>query len=426
MKTIAIATAVIAALAVAKPSWATTDIEVWHMLRGVHQTEFESLVKQFNRAQKDVKVSLKAYENLQALRNAKPTQGATRPHLVQLADNHTPEVIAEHRDILPLYRLLANHPIKNLTWFLPQTTHFVRDDRGRLLAFPFMAEIPVMFYNTDAYHKAGLDLSRPSRTWNDLQGDLIKLRSAGALCPYATSQQVMVHFENLAAVNRKPYAVPNNGLGAGKSTLQFDVLAMRHLALMASWKRSLLLTHHSREAQASALFAQGDCAVLTAGSGALGEMLHNKALKFAVAPLPYYPQASKEEGTPFVSGSALWAIAGHSKAENQATAAFLAYLSTPAVAAAWHQKTGFLPLSQAAFNASDSAYYDRIPGAHKLINAMRNAPQTTSRGFRLPNYTVVAPVLDQGFEAALDGQLSPMTALNEAQARSAQLMANRR
>jgi len=403
-------------------SWASTDIEIWHILHGAHKSEFENLVKQFNRTQQDVKVSLKGYDDLQALRNAGLTRDKTRPHLVQLPDNNTPEVVAEHQDILPLYRLLASYPIRDQAWFLPQTTRFVRDANGRLLAFPFMAEIPVMFYNTDAYQKAGLDVNRPSRTWVELQEDLIKLRASGTLCPYASSQQVMVHFENLAAVNRKTYASPNNGLGSGKPALQFDSLYMRHLSLMVSWKRSLLLTNHSADDQASALFVNGECGVLTAGSGALGDMLRSKTLKFAVAALPYYKQASKEEGRPFVSGSALWAVAGHSRAEDQATARFLAYLSTPAVAAQWHQNTGFLPLTQAAFKASDVSYYDRIPGAHTLIAAMRAAPQSTSLGFRLPNYTAIAPVLSQGFEDAMAGQTPPVKALNDAKTLSARLM----
>jgi len=413
---------VLAALAACSSAMAATDIEVWHTLHGAHKTEFENLVKQFNREQKNVRVLLKGYDNLQALRNTRFTRDKARAHLVQLPDNRTPEVVAEHQDILPLYQLLAAHPIKDLAWFLPQTSRFVRDAKGRLLAFPFMAEIPVMFYNTEAYQQAGLNAKRPGRTWSALQEDLVKLQAAGTQCPYASSQQVMVHFENLAAVNRKPYSSFNNGMGTGAPTLQFDALYMRHLALMASWKRSELLTSHSDSNEANALFGLGMCGVLTAGSGAIGDMLSNEALQFAVAPLPYYSQVSKEGGNPFVSGSALWAVAGRSRVENKATAAFLAYLSRPVVAARWHQNTGFLPLSQAAFKASDASYYDRIPGAYSLINAMRATPAATSQGFRLPNYTAITPVLSQSFEQAMTGQTAPMKVLHDAKTMTARLM----
>jgi len=409
------------ALLVSAPSLAATDIAVWHTLHGAHKTAFENLVQQFNRKQKDVKVTLKGFDNARALGDTRLLDGKTRPHLVQLPDNRTPEIIAEHRSILPLHRLLAAHPIKDLAWFLPQGTRFVRDAGGRFLAFPFMAEIPVMFYNIDAYQKAGLDVDHPGRTWADLQGNLIGLYDSGVSCPYVTSQQVMVHFENLAAVNRKVYASAQNGLGTGKPALQFDALYMRHLSLMVSWKRSQLLTNHSDDDAANALFAKGKCGVLTAGSGAIGDLLDSKTLKFAVAPLPYYQQVSKQAGRAFVSGSALWAVAGHPRTDEKATAAFLAYLATPAVAASWHQRTGFLPLTQAAFQAS-SAAYDRIPGSYALLSTLRAAPQPTSQGFRLPNYTAITPVLSQSFEAALSGQTPPMKALDDAKMISARLM----
>src|SRR3546814_13995439 len=94
------------------------------------------------------------------------------PNLVQLADNRSPEVVSEHKAILPLYQLLAKYPIKDLNWFLPSTSSFTRDSKGRLLAFPWMAEIPIMYYNLAYYKKAGLDPNKPARTWADLQGEL--------------------------------------------------------------------------------------------------------------------------------------------------------------------------------------------------------------------------------------------------------------
>jgi len=395
----------------------TTNIRVWHTLQGAHQAAFEQLIAQFNRETPGITVSLQGHADVAALRKAaavgNPKQ---RAHLVQLPDNHTPEVIAEHKQILPLYRLLATHPIPDVAWFLPQTSNFVRDARGRLLAFPFMAEVPIMFTNLAAYDKAGLNAQQPTRTWADLQTELSTLRASGTLCPLLTSQQTSVHFENLAAVNGKPYVKPDNGLTAAKATLSFDTLAMRHLSLMVSWKRAALLTHHSPDHEASVRFAQGDCGVLMAGSGALAELRQNPTLNIAVAALPYYAQETASSAAPFVSGSALWALAGHPRKEDAATAAFLAWLAKPVAAARWHQQTGFLPLTHAAFLAANVSFYQRLPGAHQLIDTLRTAP-ATSRGFRLANYPAVATILNQSFEDAMAGKKPPVQALNDARVR---------
>ena len=420
-----------AALAAVGPAHAAgVEIQVWHTLSGANKAEFEKLVKQFNKEQDGIEVALRAFPTGQALKQeaAAAVKGKQAPNLVQLDDNHSPEVVAEHRAVLPLYELLAKYPIKDLDWFLPQTTSFTRDSRGRLLAFPWMAEIPVMFYNTDYCKKAGLNPAQPARTWTELQGELLKLRDTANIdCPYASSEQVMVHLENLAPLNNQAYTTNNNGLDGGRTSpnMQFDTLYMRHISMMVSWKRSLLFTEHSGDRASDALFAKGQCAVLTTGSGALGQFLDTRSLSFGVAPVPYYDQVTKTAGRPFVSGAALWALEGHPAAQDKATAQFLAWLSKPVVAAEWHQRTGYLPLTEAAYRASDVSFYSRMPGAQQVIAAMRAQPGASARGFRIANYDRIEPVLNQELDAALAGKTPPVAALNSA-ASQARLIAQQK
>ncbi|ALM83758.1 extracellular solute-binding protein [Bordetella sp. N] len=404
---------------------APVQVEVWHTLTNANQAELDKLVKQYNKEQGDVEVKLRGFATSQALKQeaSAAVKAKRQPNLIQLDDDRSPEAVAEFKAIKPLYELLAKYPIKDLAWFLPATTSFTRDAKGRLLAFPLMAEVPVMFYNIAAYKKAGLDPNAPARTWAELQDQLLKLRDKADMdCPYATSDQVAVHLESLAPVNGQLYASNNNGLEVTKSKvapqLQFDILYMRHISLMASWKRSLLFTNHSEDDQADQLFAKGTCGVLTSGSGAIGNFSATKGLTFGVAPLPYYPQATPTAGRPFVTGGALWAMEGHPAASDKATAAFLAWLSKPVVAAEWHQATGYLPLTEAAFRASDVSYYSKIPGAQQFVTAMRTQPAPTGRGFRMNNYSRIEPVLSRELDDAIDGKTPPMSALNKAAAQA--------
>jgi multiple sugar transport system substrate-binding protein len=398
---------------------APVDVQVWYTLDDSNKAEFEKLVKQYNKEQSDVNVKVRSFVTEDALvKEAKAAVAAKKaPSLVQLDDDHSPEAVADRKAILPLYELLAKYPIKDLDWFLPATTSFVRDGKGRLLAFPFMAEVPVMFYNTTYYKKAGLNPDAPARTWQELQGQLLALRDKAEIdCPYATSDQVSVHLENLAPVNNQLYTSNNNGLDAGKvaPTLLFDTLYMRHISLMVSWKRSALFTQHTAGSEADSAFAKGTCAVLTTGSGALGSFLNAKGLSFGVAPLPYYEQATKSSGRPFVSGSAFWAIDGRPKDEEKATANFLAWLSKPVTAALWHQHTGFLPLTEAAYRAADVSFYSKMPGAQRLVTALRDKPAAGSRGFRMANYDRIEPVLNSELDEAFDAKTPPVAALNKA------------
>jgi len=404
------------------------EIEVWHSLSPVNKSEFEKITRQFNNEQQDVRVKLKGFASQAALQaEAAKTVGnpkAKRPELVQVDDNHSPEFIAQRKNIMPLYELLKQYPISDLKWFLPQSTGFVRDAKGNILAFPYMSEIPVMFINTSAYEKAGLNPSKPGHTWIDLQADLLALRDKGNYeCPYAVSNQVNVHLENLAPVNRSQFATPNNGLDGAKNVgLNFDALYMRHLSLMVSWKRSDLLMANANDNKPDELFAQGKCAVLMTGSGSMGLFKSTRGLNFAVAPLPYYAQVTQKPGAPFVSGSAFWVVAGHTPAQNKATSAFLGFLSKPVIAAKWQQATGFLPLTDAAYRAADVSFFSRIRGAEELVEQMRRDNGKDHRGFRLNNYHRVEQILDQQFQAAITGKVPPVAALNNAMDQSKPLL----
>ncbi|HEY0294286.1 MAG TPA: extracellular solute-binding protein [Bordetella sp.] len=413
-----------AALAALIPAaQASTQIQVWHTLTGANKSEFEKLVKQYNKEQGDVEVSLRAFASDDALKKEADTaiRAKQAPNLLQLDDNHSPDVVAEYAAIKPLYDLLAKYPIKDANWYLPATSSFVHDGKGRLLAFPWMAEIPLMFYNIDYYKKAGLNPAQPARTWPDLQNELLKVRDqANVDCPLATSQDVMVHIENLAPVNNQALTANDNGLDNSRAApaMQFDILYMRHLSTMVSWIRADMYPMHSNDRSADSAFASGQCGVLMSGSGAIGQFLTTSGLKFGVAPLPYYPQATSSPGRPFVSGAALWATEGHPVDQDKATAQFLAWLSKPVIAAEWHQHTGYLPLTEAAFRASDVSYYDRMPGAQAVIASMRTQAPLAGRGFRIHNYDRIEDVFSKEIDDAFAGRTPPVAALNIAAAQA--------
>ncbi len=199
---------------------AATDIRVWHSLNPYNKQAFEDLVKDFNKDQKEVKVVLKAFDTPEqieaALENAKKRDD--KPHLVQLDDSRSPDNIASRSYIQPLHALMAKYPVKDTKWFLSDSNTFLRDTKGRLLAFPFMVDVPVMFYNIDAFKKAGINPAVPQRSWKGLQDQLVTLANNGSRnCPLTSDQTVSVNLENLAAVNKQSYTIDGNGLKAKAS-----------------------------------------------------------------------------------------------------------------------------------------------------------------------------------------------------------------
>jgi sn-glycerol 3-phosphate transport system substrate-binding protein len=95
-------------------------------------------------------------------------------------------------------------------------------------------------------------------------------------------------------------------------------------------------------------------------------------------------------------------------------AAFFNFLSSPEVQAQWHQDTGYLPITQAAYELSQSqGYYEANPGADVSINQMNmNPPTDNSRGLRFGNYVQIRTIIDEEFERLLSGAVDAQGALD--------------
>ena len=87
-------------------------------------------------------------------------------------------------------------------------------------------------------------------------------------------------------------------------------------------------------------------------------------------------------------------------------AKFFAYLSKPEVQAAWHQNTGYLPITRAAFDLTRAqGFYDRNPGAAISIEQMTLKPPTdNSKGMRLGSFVLIRDVIDDELEQAFSGK----------------------
>lgn len=401
-------------------AWAATDIQVWYSLNPHNQTTFEQLVKDFNKQNKEVNVKTRAFESPEALDAALTLSSEQeRPNIVQLPEISGLDDVSTRSYIWPLHQAINKSAVKNTKWFLPSENNFLHDSKGRLLALPFMAEIPVMYYNIDAFKKAGLTPAQPARQWQDLQGQLVDVANNGSRrCPFTSDQPVSINLENLAAVNKQFY-----GAGPGKNAgFHFDIMYVRHLSTMISWVRSEIMVPPSQFLQSPIRFANGECAVFVSNSGNIGQFADQRKLNFAVTGLPYYPQVTSTPGNPFVTGSGLWLTKGHKADADQASIAFLSWLAQPQVATTWYQKTGYLPLTQEAFNNTGADYYKNLGDWQQLVAVYGRKPDSTTRGFKIHNYHQIRSVFNNSLQTALEGKQPAMTALQTAAAEANKLL----
>ena len=149
------------------------------------------------------------------------------------------------------------------------------------------------------------------------------------------------------------------------------------------------------------LFARGDCAMVTTSSASYANLQRDAKFAFGVMPMPYYDDINQAPYNTAVGGAGLWALGGKTAAEYKGVAKFFVFLSKPDTQAAWHQKTGYLPLSAAAHELTrKQGYYDKSPGIEVGIKQVTNrgAPTAHSRGVRLGNYAMVRAIIDEELE----------------------------
>ncbi len=399
---------------------AATEVRVWHSLTGVPAQTFETMVAGFNAEQKNYHVDLKFKGDDKATATAgiAALSLPDGPDLLQVSEVESGDLLAVRNGVKPIFDILPLAKSKDFEFFIPGAVTFMKDERNRLRAFPLEASIPVLLYNQAAYTRAGLPTDAPPATWRDLQKQLISLQDAGKgmKCSYTSSDQAWIHIENIGALHGEAIATKNNGLDGTGATLTFnDLLHVRHIALMTSWVKSQLYVPSGHGEEGDARFASGECGVLTTASGSLGDIAKIARFGIGVAPLPFYEEGARQPVNTLVGGSALWAVEGRTKDVYNGIATFLAYLATPVVAVEWHQKTGSLPWTNAAYLVSErTGYYDRFPGLAAVMKAAATSQGPDARGIRLPNYDKVRAIMDQELDAVWSGEKPPKLGLDDA------------
>ena len=133
-----------------------------------------------------------------------------------------------------------------------------------------------------------------------------------------------------------------------------------------------------------------------------------------MARLPYYEGAGVPQNS-IIGGASLWVFNGRPKYEYKGVAKFFTFLSTPEIQALWHQNTGYLPITTAAYELTKSqGFYNTNPGPEIAIKQLLNNPPTAnSMGIRFGNFNIIREIEDQTWEDILAGKISVKDGLDK-------------
>lgn len=412
----------IALIATLSAANAATEIQWWHAMGGELGAKLEEIAKNFNELQTDyvIKPSYKGnyVETMTAAIAA--FRAKQQPAIVQVFEVGTGTMIAAKGAIYPVYQLMADQgePF-DPSVYLPAVAGYYTDTEGNMLSMPFNSSTPIMYYNKTVFEKAGLDPNAPPKTWAEMEAASKKIVELGAAkCGFTTGWVSWIQTENLSAWHNVPIGTLDNGFGGLDARLEVNgPVQVKHWGNLKKWADEGLYKYAGPIGgdNAPPMFYSQECAMMMNSSGSRAAVVANsKDFDLGFGMLPYYDDVPGAPQNSIIGGATLWVLQGRDPEEYKGVAKFFNYLSSPEVQADWHQFSGYLPITTAAYELSEKqGYYAANPGADTAIKQITlNPPTANSKGLRFGNYVQVRTIIDEEFEQLLAGKKDAQGALD--------------
>ena len=411
----------------ASPVLAQTEINFWHAMGGALGEKVEEIATDFNEMQDEFKV-VPTYkgnytENMTAAIAA--FRAGEQPHIVQVFEVGTATMMAAQGAVKPVYEVMGNADIDwDADAYLPAVKSYYTTPEGQLLSLPFNSSTPVMWYNKDMLDAAGVE--EVPQTWDDMFAAAEKLKANGADCAFSFGWQSWVMLENYLAWHDEPIGTQQNGFAGLDTEFVFNESTdlTELLQRIADSQADGMFKYGGRRGDSLPLFTTGECAMWMNSSAYYAGISEQAEFEFGQAMLPVNTAVRDEAQNSIIGGATLWVLEGHDDAEYQGVAEFFNYMSTPEVQADWHQSSGYVPITTAAYELSkEQGFYDENPGTDTAIKQLSlNEPTENSRGIRFGNFVQIRDIINEELEALWAGDQTANEALDNAADRGNDLL----
>ncbi|MBL8703325.1 MAG: sn-glycerol-3-phosphate ABC transporter substrate-binding protein UgpB [Rhodospirillales bacterium] len=417
----AFALALGACTALAQPASAQTEIQWWHAMTGANNAVIEKLAADFNAAQKDYKVVPTFKGNYADTLNAgiAAFRAGNAPHIMQVFEVGTATMMAAKGAVKPVQEMMKEAGEKfDPAAYLPAITGYYSTAKGEMLSFPFNSSSTVMWYNKDAFTKAGLDPAKPPKTWPETFDYAKKLKAAGyATCGVSNAWVTWVLIEQFSAWHNVPIGTKGNGLDGFDTELKFNTpLHQRLLTDLVTLQKDKTYDYAGRTNAGEGRFTSGECPIFLTSSAFFGNVKANAKFAYGSAPMPYYPDVAGAPQNSIIGGASLWVMGGKKAEEYKGVSKFFTFLSDTDRQVWLHVESGYLPITKAAYEkVKASGFYKDNPDRETPLLELNNKPPTEhSRGLRFGNMVQMRDVWAEEIEAALNGTKTPKAALDAA------------
>jgi sn-glycerol 3-phosphate transport system substrate-binding protein len=326
-------------------------IVLWHAMGGPLGEQVNALVERFN-AENQGKIKVEAIfqgpyaDVLSKLRAA--IQSKQLPDIVQVNEIGS-RLVYDLKTTVPFEDLAKKSGFSTGDLLSGIKDYYTID--GKLMALPFNASAPMLYFNKTAFKEAGMDPENPPRTLAEVRSAAEKLttKSANRTVQYgfvsAIDGWLIEQAIARANVEYCDHGNGRNGLATSVNWNNPDVRAI------VEWWGAIMRDGYGLNAgrqnnDAIAAFTSGRAAMLFFSSANMRDMI--KGSKFEVGVADYPAPAPGKNGQVLNGGAGLWVISGRGSAKEAAAAKFLSYLGSPQAQAQWSLGTGYIPVNTKA------------------------------------------------------------------------------
>ncbi len=420
------AVATVAISSISLSALAATEVQWWHAMGGVNGERVNKIAADFNASQSDYKVVPSYKGNYTETMTAAIAafRAKKQPHIVQVFEVGTATMMAAKGAVYPVEQVMKDASESfDKSIYLPAVISYYQTPKGELLSMPFNSSTPVLWYNKDAFKKAGI--SSPPKTWDDMKTASEKLVANGYKCGFSFGWQSWVMVENYGAWHNLAMGSKENGFSGIDTSFTFNNAKVKaRLASIADWSKNSLFTYGGRRGDSLSMFTNGECGMWMNSSAYYGSIKKQAKFDFGQTMLPLDTDVASKPQNSIIGGATLWVLKGGDKDEYKGVAKFMTYLSSPEVQAWWHQETGYVPITTPAYELSQKqGFYDSNPGTDTAIKQLSlNQPTANSRGLRFGNFVQIRDVINEEMEAIWNGSKTASQGLDDAASRGNKLL----
>lgn len=401
---------------------APRTIEMWIGLTGVAQELLIQIGNDYNARNPEyrVNVSFRGQYPEQRAAAIAAFRAGNPPHIMQMFDAGTGDMMSARNAVIPVSEVYRRAGLQfDPRAFIGPAFGYYSTPDGTLLSQPLNVSTAVMFYNKDAFARAGLDPEKPPRTWPETIDAARKLRASGMACGFTSTWIAWIMLEQFSALHDLPLSTMDNGRGGLGAVLNFnDAAREKMVQTLVDLQKDKTFDYGGRSNNAEPKFISGECGIFLQSSGGRGTIARDAKFNWGTAPLPYWPDVIAQPKNGIVGGASLWVFNAPNRtdAEIRGVAQFLDYLRTPEVLAKFAEPTGFVPPTEASFNRMrDAGYFQRNPGTEVPFEQLnRGTPTSNSMGYRFGRWTEIRDFYHEEVERALQGQITAKQALDNA------------